>query len=148
MNGPAGRSLLKSACHSSRPPALFSRLREESAYIPAATPATFCPVCVPIGTVRTSRAALLAAPHRLLAQVNLGMVVRAQCTGGLKLCPGENQQAPEVVLVEFFDRVEQIAIERHQATESGANNLVTVRRSVSVQPCGGVIRSEWLAQSG
>jgi len=98
--------------------------------------------------VGTSCATLLAAPHGLLAQVNLRMVVRAQCTHGLKLCPGENQQAPEVVLVELFDRVEQIAVEGHQATESGANNLVTVRRSVSVQPCGGVIRSEWLAQSG
>ncbi len=76
------------------------------------------------------------------------MVVRAQSAHGLKLCPRENQQAPEVVLVEFFDRIEQITVEGHQATESGANNLVTVRRSVRVQPCGGVIRSEWLAQSG
>jgi hypothetical protein len=49
---------------------------------------------------------LLAAPHGLLAQVNLGMVARAQCTDGLKLCPGENQQAPQVVLVELFDRVQ------------------------------------------
>jgi hypothetical protein len=45
------------------------------------------------------------------------------------------------VLVEIFDRVEQIAVQGHQATDSGANNLVTVRRSVRVHPIGGLMRS-------
>jgi hypothetical protein len=45
------------------------------------------------------------------------------------------------VLVEISDRIEKIAVEGHQATESGANNRVTVRRSVSVHPRGGIMRS-------
>jgi hypothetical protein len=47
------------------------------------------------------------------------------------------------VIIEIFDRIQQIAVEGHQATESGANNLVDLRRSVKVQPWGGDIRSAW-----
>ena len=38
------------------------------------------------------------------------------------------------MIVEFFDRIEEVAVEGHQATDSGANNLVVVRRSVRVHP--------------
>ena len=50
------------------------------------------------------------------------------------------------MIVEFFDRIEEVAVEGHQATDSGTNNLVVVRRSVRVHPWGGVILSAWLAQ--
>jgi hypothetical protein len=77
----------------------------------------------------------------LLAEFHLGVIVRCQCTGSLQLRPGQDEKTAKVVLVQIPDRVQQIAVESHQATESGANNRVTVRRSVKVQPCGGIIRS-------
>ncbi len=88
-----------------------------------------------------SGAARLAATHRLLAEVDFGVVVGAESTRALELRPGQNEKPTKIVLVEVFDRVEQIAVEGHQATESGANNRVTVRRSVNVHPRGGIMRS-------
>lgn len=38
------------------------------------------------------------------------------------------------MVVEVSDRIEEITVECHQATDSGANNLVVVRRSVRVHP--------------
>lgn len=69
------------------------------------------------------------------------VVVGAEGTRALQLRPGQDQKSPEIMLVEIFDRIQKIAVEGHQATESGANNLVTVRRSVSVHPRGGIMRS-------
>lgn len=69
------------------------------------------------------------------------MVVAAEGTGALKLGAGQYEKTTKVVLVEIFDRIQQIAVEGHQATESGANNRVTVRRSVRVHPSGGIMRS-------
>jgi hypothetical protein len=43
-------------------------------------------------------------------------------------------QPAQLVVVEFLDRIEKVAVQGHQATESGANNLVVVRRSVRVHP--------------
>jgi hypothetical protein len=54
---------------------------------------------------------------------------------------GEDEKATKVVFVEFPDRVQQVAVQGHQATESGAKSRLTVRRSVRVHPCGGIIRS-------
>jgi hypothetical protein len=72
--------------------------------------------------------------------MDFGMVV-AEGTRALQLSAGQDQEPTEIVLVEIFDRVEQIAVEGHQATESGAKSRVTVRRSVSVHPSGGIMRS-------
>lgn len=69
------------------------------------------------------------------------MVIR-DGTFALQLCPGEDEKPTKIVLIEFFDRIQQVAVEGHQATDSGAKRRVTVLRSVRVQPCGGVIRSE------
>ena len=93
-------------------------------------------------------ASRLAAPDALPAQPHLGMILLAQGTGPLQLGAGEDEQTPEVVLVEIPDRVQQIPVEGHQATESGANSRVTVRRSVRVQPRGGIMRSAWLEHIG
>jgi hypothetical protein len=76
--------------------------------------------------------------------MNLGMVLPRKRPGAVQLSTGEDEEAAEVVLVEIPDCVEQIAVEGHQegyATESGANSLVTVRRSVRVHPSGGIMRS-------
>ena len=56
----------------------------------------------------------------------------------------EDEQAPKAGLVEFFDRIDQVPIERDaQATslDPGVNRRVTLRRSVNVQESGGVMRS-------
>jgi hypothetical protein len=89
----------------------------------------------------------LAATDFLLAEVYLGLDFGIHRPGPLELSPGENVEAAQLVIVEFFDRIEEVPVEGHQATDSGANNLVVVRRSVRVHPWGGVIRSAWLAQS-
>ena len=83
----------------------------------------------------------LPAPDTLLAQLHLGMILCGQSSRPLKLCPGQDEKTAKVVLVQIPDRVQQVAVEGHQATESGANSRVTVRRSVRVQPCGGIILS-------
>jgi hypothetical protein len=58
-------------------------------------------------------AARLATSHRLLAEMDLGMVFALQCPGAVKLGAGQDQKPPKIVFVEIFDRVEQIAIEGH-----------------------------------
>jgi len=73
--------------------------------------------------------------------MDFGVVVHAESTRALELSPGQNEEPTEIVLVEIFDRIEQITVEGHQATESGANSRVTVRRSVNVHPRGGIMRS-------
>ncbi len=79
-------------------------------------------------------AARLATANRLLTKVDLGMVIGLQSTGSLQLSSGQDQQPAEVVLIHFPDRVEEIAVQGHQATDNGANSRVTVRRSVRVHP--------------
>jgi len=59
----------------------------------------------------------------------------------LELGPGQDEKTTQIVLVEILDRIQQIAVESHQATESGAKSRVTVRRSVRVHPNGGIMRS-------
>jgi hypothetical protein len=63
---------------------------------------------------------------------------------------GEDEQPAQFVLIEIFDIVEEIPIETHraQATSAGANNRTMFRRSVSVQPIGGVSRSAWVTHTG
>lgn len=75
------------------------------------------------------------------------MILCGERTRPLELGPGEDQETSQVVLVHFLDGIEQIPVEGHHATDNGANSLVTVRRSVRVQPWGGIIRSAWSAQS-
>jgi hypothetical protein len=88
-----------------------------------------------------SSAARLPASHRLLSEMDFRVVVGTEGTRALELSPGQNEEPTQIVLVEIFDRIEQIAVEGHQATESGANSRVTVRRSVNVHPRGGIMRS-------
>lgn len=99
------------------------------------------PVGIPIGAVRALGAARLATSNHLLPETHLWFGSGFHDSAPLQLGLGQYAKTSEVVFVEFLDRVEQIAVERHQATWTGANSLVTVRRSVSVQPWGGVIRS-------
>lgn len=65
--------------------------------------------------------------------------------GALEPGAGQDEEASEAWLIEVSDRVDQVPIERDaQATSldpEGVNRRVTFRRSVSVQPSGGVIRS-------
>ena len=82
----------------------------------------------------TTGAPGFTAAHRLLTKAHLRVVLVRQSSGSLKLGTRQNQQAAKVVLVEFLDRIDQIAVDRHQATERGANSRVTVRWSVSVHP--------------
>lgn len=89
----------------------------------------------------TLGASTFPAPNLLLAQVNLRLRLVGQGTRAMELRLGEDHQTSELMVVQVFDRVQQIAVEGHQATESGANSLVDLRRSVRVHPCGGVIRS-------
>jgi len=77
--------------------------------------------------------------------MNLRMALGGESAGALELGPGQDEETTKVVLVQVLDRIEEIAVEGHQATESGANSRVTVRRSVSVHPRGGIILSAWSA---
>ena len=77
----------------------------------------------------------------LLTEVHFGMVIGLQSAGALQLGPGQDEQPAQVVLIHFPHRVQEIAVEGHQATDNGANSRVTVRRSVRVHPWGGIIRS-------
>ena len=63
----------------------------------------------------------------------------------LEMGTGQDEKTAEVMLVEILDRIQQVAVQSHQATESGAKSRVTVRRSVKVHPKGGIIRSAWSA---
>jgi hypothetical protein len=62
------------------------------------------------------------------------MIICGERTRLLQLGSGEDEEASQVVLVHVFDRVENIAVKRHHATDNGANRRVTVRLSVRVQP--------------
>jgi hypothetical protein len=91
--------------------------------------------------MRTGGAAWFATAHCLLAESDFGMVLGAESARPLELGAGQDEEASQIVLIHFFDRVQEVTIEGHHATDSGANSLVTVRRSVKVHPWGGIIRS-------
>ena len=61
-------------------------------------------------------AAAFATSHQLLTEAHIGLKTRFDCPGALQLGPRQDLETPEVVLIELFDRVEEIAVERHQAT--------------------------------
>jgi hypothetical protein len=73
--------------------------------------------------------------------MNLRMTLGDEGAQALELGSGQYEKTTEIVLVEILDRIQQIAVESHQATESGAKSRVTVRRSVRVHPNGGIMRS-------
>lgn len=114
---------------------------EKSAHVSAPATSVLCPVCVPVRAVGALGAACLAASHHLLAHAHLGLGARLDRAASFQLGMGEDLETSKVVFIQILDRVEQIAVERHQATLTGAKSRVTVRRSVRVQPCGGVILS-------
>jgi hypothetical protein len=45
--------------------------------------------------------------------MDLRVILPLERSRPVKLCPGQDQQTTKVVLVEIFDRVEQIAVEGH-----------------------------------
>lgn len=79
--------------------------------------------------------------------MHLRLAIRVDGARAVELSSGEDMKAAQLMIVEVSHRIEKITVESHQATDNGANNLLVVRRSVKVQPCGGVMRSAWLAQS-
>ena len=105
----------------------------------------FGPISVPIRAMRASGAARLPTSHRLLPHMDPGMPFGAESARPLKLGTSQDEKTAEVMLVELLDRIQQVAVQSHQATESGAKSRVTVRRSVNVHPNGGIIRSAWSA---
>ena len=92
---------------------LSSLFVEQSAHVAASATALFPPIGVPVGAVGAGRAALLAALDHLLAKPHLGPIFGADHALAFELCPGQDQQTAEVVLVEVPDRVEEIAVEGH-----------------------------------
>jgi hypothetical protein len=44
------------------------------------------------------------------------------------LRPGEDEKPSQVMLIHVLDGIEHVSVQGHQATESGANSLVTVLR--------------------
>lgn len=89
---------------------------EKTAHIPAPTLARLCPIGVPIGTVWAFGASLLSAPDHLLSHVHLWLAPPADRSRTLELSSREDLKTTQIVLVQFFDRIEQIAVEGHQAT--------------------------------
>jgi hypothetical protein len=59
-------------------------------------------------------APLLATADRLLTEMDLGVVLPRQGAGPMQLGPGQDEETAQVVLVEIFHRIEQIAVEGHQ----------------------------------
>lgn len=92
--------------------------------------------------MRTLGTPSLATADHLLPHADVRINGALDGTGPLERSPGQNLETSKVMLVKFLHRVQQVAVQRHYATWTGANNLVTVRLSVSVQPWGGVMRSE------
>ena len=90
--------------------------------------------------MRAFGAPLLPTFHHLASHAD-SLAGRLLDSGTLQLRSCEHLQTSETMFIELFDRVEQVAVYGHQATWTGANSRVTVLRSVSVHPCGGVIRS-------
>lgn len=84
--------------------------------------------------MRASGASGLPAPDPLPSHTHFRFRAKRRTCDRLQLGTGEDLKPSEVVLVQILDRVEQVAVEGHQATCTGANNRVTVRRSVSVHP--------------
>lgn len=137
----------------------------ESPDVPGPPLTVFTPKRIPIGAVRALRASFLAAADRLLPEPHLGAWSAFEPHASiLESGPGENEEAPKIVLVHLADSLENVAINRHlsapqpgtgmktptsgehpgqghQATSSDTNNgRAAVRRSTSVQPTGGVTR--------
>ena len=84
---------------------------EKTPYIPASATSLFPPVGVPVGSVRASCAAFLAAFDHLLAKPHPGPIFRANDSLTFKLSTSKDQKAAEIVLIEVLDRVQQIAVE-------------------------------------
>lgn len=120
---------------------------EQPANILAAAPAAFGPVCVPVRAVGALGAIALATADLLLAEADRRVVPGSDRPGPLKLGAGEDLEPSQIMFVEVLDRIEQVAVESHQATLTGAKSRFTVRRSVRVHPNGGVILSAWSAHS-
>lgn len=123
-----------------RSTALLQRFIEESSYVSTPASTVLGPVGVPIGTVRALGAPILATPDHLSAQTHICRFGWVDDSGALQLGAGQDLKPSQTMLIKFSDRVEQIAVEGH-ATWTGAKSRVTVRRSVRVHPCGGVMRS-------
>jgi hypothetical protein len=77
--------------------------------------------------------------------MDLRFSLRLDGARAVELGSGEDVETAKLMVVKVSYRVEEITVQGHQATDNGANNLLVVRRSVKVHPCGGVIRSAWLA---
>ena len=61
----------------------------------------------------TSSAARLPTSHSLLAEMDFRVIVGAEGTRALELSPGQNEEPTQIVFVEIFDRIEQIAVKGH-----------------------------------
>jgi len=83
------------------------------------------PVCIPVRTVRATCTGGLAAPDPLAAQAH----VLAGGHGARRLEAGtsEDHETLQLVRIELLDRVQQVAVDGHYATSSGANRRTVVR---------------------
>src|SRR5690606_15575959 len=90
-----------------------SLLFQQATEVAAAPAAVLCPVRIPIGTVGTAGAGGLAALHGLLAKSHGDVLVGSEGTCPLEMGSGQDQEASQLVVVEFPDRVEEITIEPH-----------------------------------
>jgi hypothetical protein len=66
--------------------------------------------------MRATGAARLATAHRLLTKMDLRVIFSFERSRPVKLSPGQDQETTKVVLVEIFDRVEQVAVKGHQCS--------------------------------
>lgn len=63
--------------------------------------------------MRALRAAVLSTPDHLLTQADVGISGGVDGARSLQLGPGENLKTTQTMLVQVFDRIDQIAVEGH-----------------------------------
>ncbi len=101
-----------------------------------------------MGARRTGRSSAL---DRLLTETDFGCSTGVQThSSSLKVGLRQNQQPTQLMLIKISNIVKQVSVKTHDsyATSAGANNRTVLRRSVNVQPIGGVSRSAWIPQTG
>lgn len=76
--------------------------------------ATFPPVGIPVRAVRTRGTSRLPALDPLAAKTHFRFRSRAQSTRSFEPGSCQNKEAPKLVLVEFFDRLDEIPVKRHR----------------------------------
>ena len=112
--GPFGPGLLRPT-ESLRSPGGRNSFLEQFAYVSASAFAIFSPVGIPVRAVRAGITSGLATFDPLATEADLRFGAGAECPRTFQASSCQDQEAAQLMLIEFLDRFDEIPVERHAA---------------------------------